>query len=123
MANMVSNPPSKKELKELARIHWKQHRPKLFSDLQKSGELEESLNQAAKNTLDAYQNAKNQLLKNGYKPNQAHESAWELVREEWLLRPIEEQSDLENPNQSPSQLDDLLQNPKPPRSIEIEEKN
>jgi hypothetical protein len=120
---MVSNPPSEKELKELARIHWKQHRPKLFSDLQKSGELEESLNQAAKNTLDAYQNAKNQLLKNGYKPNQAHESAWELVREEWLLRPSEEQSDLENPNQSPSQLDDLLQNPKPPRSIEIEEKS
>ena len=77
---MVSNPPTEKELKELARSHWRQHRPKLFRDLQESGELEESLNQAAKNTLYAYQKAKSKLLKNGYKPNQAHESAWELVR-------------------------------------------
>jgi hypothetical protein len=104
---MVSNPPSEKELKELARRHWKEHRPKLFRDLQESGELEESLNLAAKNTLDAYQNMKSQLLKNGYKLNQAHETAWELVRKEWILRPSEDQPDLENPNQKPSQLDNL----------------
>lgn len=104
---MVSNPPSEKELKELGRKNWKEHRPKLFRDLQESGDLEESLSQAAKNTLDAYQGAKSQLLKNGYEPNQAHESAWELVREEWLLRPSEEQPDLENPNQEPSQFSNL----------------
>ena len=89
--------PNLNQLKELGRKHWKQHRPKLFQALQQSGEFEESLNQAAKDTLDAYQQTKSQLLKNGYKPNQAQESAWELVREEWLLRPSEEQPDLENP--------------------------
>lgn len=87
---MVSNPPSEKELKELGRKHWKEHRPKLFAELQKEGYLEEALDHAAKNTLSAYQNQKSQLLKNGYKPNQAHNVAWELVREEWLLRPSEE---------------------------------
>jgi hypothetical protein len=120
---MALNPPSEKELKELARSHWKEHRPKFFAELQKDGYLEEALNNAAKNTLDAYQNVKRQLLKRGESPGQAHAIAWELVREEWILRPSEEQPDLENPNQKSSQLDNLLQNPNPPRSIGIEEKS
>ena len=115
---MVSNPPKLEELKELGRRHWKEYRPKLFKGLQESGELEESLNHAAKNTLDAYQNAKSQLLKNGYNPNQAHEAAWELVREEWLLRPSEDQPELENPPRN-DQFENLLSSANPPRNLKI----
>jgi hypothetical protein len=109
------------ELKELGRRHWKEHRPKLFRELQKSGYLDEALTNAAQNTLDAYQNLKAKLLKSGDTECQAQEIAWEMVRQEWLLRPSEEQPDLETPTQSPSQLDDVLQSQNPPRSIPTSE--
>ncbi len=92
---MISNPPTLEELKSLGWRNWKEHRPKLFKALQRSGELQESLNLAAEKTLDDYHRVKNQLLQKGYEPNQAHETAWELVREEWLLKPSEEQPELE----------------------------
>lgn len=86
---MISNPPSEKELKELGRKHLKEHCPKQFRGLQEEGNLEEALDNAARNTLQAYQNAKSRLLENGLKENEAHDIAWELVREEWLLIPSE----------------------------------
>ncbi|MGA2463716.1 MAG: hypothetical protein ABSH06_05110 [Thermodesulfobacteriota bacterium] len=117
---MVSNPPKLEELKELGRKHWKEHLPKLFKGLQESGQLEDSLDQAAKNTLNAYQKAKDHLQKNGYDPNQAHYAAWELVREEWLLRPSEDQPELENPPRN-DQFESLLSSTNPPRNLKISE--
>ena len=64
---------------------------------------------------------KKQLLEKGYEPNQAHRAAWELVREEWLLLPDEEQENDLKPGSLSNQFLDLMSNPKPPRSVEITE--
>jgi hypothetical protein len=93
----------------------------MYQALQKSGELEKSLDLAVKNTVDAYRNVKQQLLEKGYEPNQAHQAAWELVREEWLLLPDEEQENDLKPGSLSNQFLDLMSNPKPPRSVEISE--
>jgi len=58
--------------------------------LKKSGYLEEALENAAKFTLEAYVVEKWRLLERGFPENQAHQVAWELVREEWLFVPDEE---------------------------------
>jgi hypothetical protein len=79
------------QLKELARSHWKKHLPKFYRNLKKSGELEKRLENAAKFTLDAFNLEKEKLLKKGWRPQEASEAAWELVREEWVLLRSEEQ--------------------------------
>ena len=73
------------ELQDLARSHWKQHRPKLYRSLKRSGTLEERAENAARFTLDAFSLEKGRLEKTGLTPNQASDIAWELVREEWIL--------------------------------------
>ena len=78
------------QLKDLARSHWKEHRPKLYQSLKKSGELEQRVEDAARLTLDAFNLEKDRLEKIGMSPSQASEIAWELVREEWILLRSEE---------------------------------
>lgn len=78
------------QLKELAKAHWKKHRPKLYRNLKKSGELEKRAENAAKFTLNAFNLEKEKLLKKGWRPQEAGQTAWELVREEWILLPSEE---------------------------------
>lgn len=73
------------EMKALARSHWKEHRPKLYRSLKKSGTLEERVENAARFTLNAFNLEKGRLEKTGLSPNQASEIAWELVKEEWIL--------------------------------------
>jgi cation transport regulator ChaB len=82
--------PSKAELKELGRDHWKKFRPKHYRAFKESGYLDEALENAAKFPLEAYVTEKRRLLEKGFTDNQAHQVAWELVREEWLLLPDEE---------------------------------
>jgi hypothetical protein len=118
---MANELPKPEDLKNLAKGHWREFRPKMYQALQKSGELEKSLDLAVKNTVDAYQKVKQQLLEKGYEPNQAHQAAWELVREEWLLLPDEEQENDLKPGNLSNQFLDLMSNPKPPRSVEISE--
>jgi hypothetical protein len=72
-------------LKDLARSHWKEHRPRLYRNLKKSGELEKRVENAARLTLDAFNLGKDRLEKTGMSASQASEIAWELVREEWIL--------------------------------------
>ncbi len=79
------------QLKELARSHWKRHLPKFYQNLKKSGDLEKRVENAAKFTLNAFNLEKEKLLKKGWKPQEASEVAWELVREEWILLRSEEQ--------------------------------
>jgi NRPS condensation-like uncharacterized protein len=78
------------QLKQLGRIHWRKYCPKLFRALKKSGNLEERLNAAVRHTIEAYKIVRSRLEQRGWEPNQSHWSAWEQVREEWLLLRDEE---------------------------------
>jgi hypothetical protein len=73
------------QLKELARSHWKKHLPRFYRNLEKAGDLEKRVENAASFTLQAFEVEKKRLQENGLAPQQASEVAWELVREEWIL--------------------------------------
>jgi len=62
----------------------------MYRELKKNGKLENVLENAVRNTLEAMERVKAQLVENGYTPEQAHRTAWELLREEWILLPSEE---------------------------------
>ncbi len=72
-----------------ARRHWKQHRPKMYKELQEAGTLKTTLleleNRVAKQMED--------LSLQGLKPNQA----WEMVRDQVLLPSEEDQPELGGP--------------------------
>lgn len=65
-----------------AKKHWKTYRPKMYRQLQRSGRLNETLQQAAENTGEALADC----IEKGMK----YDQAWELVREMWLFLPSEE---------------------------------
>jgi hypothetical protein len=70
----------------LAREHWQEHRPNLYAHLSQTGQLEKMIETAARQTLEAMEH----LISRGTTPLEA----WQLMREEWLLVPGEERSDL-----------------------------
>ena len=65
-----------------AKEHWKEHRPKMYRQLEESGRLEDALYAAQELTVAAMAD----LIERGVNWYQA----WELIREEWLFLPSEE---------------------------------
>lgn len=68
----------------LARIadqHWQEHCPRMYRELEDSGQLDEMLDAVQENTASMLK----ELIAQGMPYNQA----WELVREQWLLLPEE----------------------------------
>lgn len=71
---------------QLAQEHWQEHQPALYARLAQTGQLEAMIETAARQTLEAME----LLISRGTPPLEA----WQLMREEWLLVPGEEHSDL-----------------------------
>lgn len=65
-----------------AKKHWKEFRPKMYRELQRSGQLNQALRQAAENTVEDLINCIHRGMK--------YDQAWELVRERYLFLPSEE---------------------------------
>ncbi|MDI1471515.1 MAG: hypothetical protein QMD43_08735 [Thermodesulfovibrio sp.] len=103
-------------LKKLADMHWKKYRPKMYQALKKKGELEESINLATKNKWEVMQKIQKQLIEQGYTQQQAEDTAWELMREEWIILP-EESSEEEEESEREIDFMKLLSMDKPPRNI------
>ncbi|MBE7556688.1 MAG: hypothetical protein HS126_37030 [Anaerolineales bacterium] len=78
--------PDVAAMARLAREHWQEHRPTLYAHLAQTGQLEVMIETAARQTLEAME----RLISRGTTPLEA----WQLMREEWLLVPEEERSDL-----------------------------
>lgn len=66
----------------MAEKHWKEYRPKMYRELKKKGQLHKALYAAQ----ELSGNLMVDLTQQGLAPDQA----WELVREQWLLLPSEE---------------------------------
>ncbi len=62
--------------------HWRKYRPKMVAELERAGQLRESVYAAQEATSDLM----DKLLDKGL----SHEQAWELAREEWAFLPSEE---------------------------------
>jgi hypothetical protein len=71
----------------MAEKHWREFRPKMVRELETTGKLRERLYEAQETTKDAMADQMEKLMKQGYTPQQASATAWELIREEYLLLP------------------------------------
>ena len=69
----------------MAEKHWREHLPKLVLELEAKGQLQEALLEAEEKTKDDLYDTMSELRKQGYNPQQAHDTAWEIVRERYIL--------------------------------------
>ena len=74
----------------MAEKHWRQFRPRMVQELEAKGLLEQMLLEAEEKTKDEMDSLMRELRKQGLTAQQAHDQAWEMVRERYILLPPEE---------------------------------
>ena len=74
----------------MAEKHWREHCPKLVRELETRGLLHQMLLEAEEKTKDEMSALRRQLMRQGLTAQQAHDEAWEMVREKYILLPPEE---------------------------------
>ena len=73
----------------MAERHWREFCPKLVADLEAQGRLHEMLLEAEEQTEAEMDQLRRQLMRQGLTAQQAHDQAWEMVRERYLFLPPE----------------------------------
>jgi hypothetical protein len=73
----------------MAEKHWREHCPKLVRQLETTGQLHALLLAAEEKTKDEMIGLTQQFQEQGMSPQQAHDRAWEMVRENYILIPPE----------------------------------
>jgi len=73
----------------MAEQHWREHRPKMVRELEAKGLLHQMLLEAEDKTKDEMATLRTELIKRGSTAQQAHDQAWEMVREKYILLPPE----------------------------------
>ena len=74
----------------MAEKHWREHRPKMFREMERKGILHQMLLEAESNTKDEMAMLRTQLMGQGSTAQQAQTQAWEMLREKYILLPAEE---------------------------------
>lgn len=92
--------PAAQGLKQEARAHWKEFRPKMYRELAQSGKLEEALDKSVAQTLrentliiqqlQDKEKPEKDYLKRVRQLKSIQQQAWELVREKYLFLPAEQ---------------------------------
>lgn len=78
----------------MAEKHWREFRPKMVQQLEAEGRLMEALWEAQETTLDEMEALTRQLEREQQMtPAQAQATAWELIREKYILLPPENPND------------------------------
>ena len=71
----------------MAKRHWTEFRPQMVKELEAQGRLEEAQEATSKEMMEL----RSRLQKEqSLTPQQAHDQAWELIREKYVLLPPEE---------------------------------
>lgn len=73
----------------MAEAHWREHCPRMVRELERTGQLTTSLVEAQTQTLDEMESMMRDFRRQGLNPQQAHDQAWDLVRERYILIPPE----------------------------------
>lgn len=73
----------------MAEKHWREHCPKMVRELEATGQLHQILLEAEEKTKDEMIQLTQRLQNQGLTPQQAHDRAWEMVRETYILLPPE----------------------------------
>ncbi len=75
----------------MAKRHWTEFRPKMVKELTAKGTLMEALYEAQETTLDEMEALTRKLeTEQRLTPQQAHDQAWEMIREKYILLPPEQ---------------------------------
>jgi hypothetical protein len=61
----------------------------MVAEMERTGTLQQMLLEAERKTKDEMDGIRRQLLQQGLTPQQAHNQAWEMVREKYILLPAE----------------------------------
>ena len=70
--------------------HWREFRPKMVQELEAKGQLHQMLLEAEEKTKDEMDTLMRELRQQGLTAQQAHDQAWEMVRERYILLSPEE---------------------------------
>ncbi len=73
----------------MAEKHWREHCPRMVAEMERAGTLHEMLLDAEEKTEDEMDEIRRKLIQQGLTPQQAHDQAWEMVRERYILLPPE----------------------------------
>jgi hypothetical protein len=73
----------------MAEKHWREHRPRMVAEMERMGTLQQMLLDAEEKTKDEMDAIRRPLIRQGRTPQQAHDQAWEMVREKYILLPTE----------------------------------
>ncbi len=74
----------------MAERHWREFRPKMVQELEAKGKLKETLFEAQETTIDEMEILTRKLeAEQKLTPQQAHDQAWEMIREKYILLPPE----------------------------------
>ena len=75
----------------MAERHWREFRPKMVRELEAKGTLLEALFEAQETTITEMEALIRQLeTEQKLTPQQAHDQAWEMIREKYILLPPED---------------------------------
>jgi hypothetical protein len=75
----------------MAERHWREFRPKMVHELEAKGTLMEALFDAQETTINEMEALTRQLeTEQKLTPQQAHDQAWEMIREKYILLVPEE---------------------------------
>jgi hypothetical protein len=69
----------------MAEKHWREFRPNMVKQMEATGELLEMLYEAQEKTKDEMADLTQKLIRENYTPDQAHRTAWEVVRKRYIL--------------------------------------
>ncbi len=73
----------------LAEKHWREFCPKMVAALEAAGCLQTMLLEAEEKTDEEMDSLRRHLIEKGLTPQQAHDRAWEIVRERYIYLPPE----------------------------------
>ena len=75
----------------MAEGHWREFRPKMVREMEATSTLMEALFEAQERTIGEMEALIRQLeTEQKLTPQQAHDQAWEMIREKYILLPPEE---------------------------------
>jgi methylmalonyl-CoA mutase cobalamin-binding subunit len=69
----------------MAEKHWREFCPQMVKELEAKGLLQQMLLEAEEKTDEEMDSLRRKLIQQGLTPQQAHDQAWEMVREKYIL--------------------------------------
>jgi len=71
----------------MAEKHGREHRPRMVAEMELTDTLQQMLVEAEEKSKYELDAIRRQLIQQGLTPQQAHDQAWEMVREKYILLP------------------------------------